>query len=256
LKQLTLRPMIYGQYKNRLFSTVQKQIQDVTSDLDVRVECSITRNTYVHLTINGPDEEFVFNMMVRDYGAIQRLDHIKEGSLHLGQLIDVGKVGYGLYVGIGVIQPKAVDALIPLHRLREQTKMRSSSLRHIASSLQLIEHLPVEVHITEVSVPDQKIEAELSEGTCTRLDQWIHDDHERLIVLGATGEMIDTTLARTDHTEDIYEIEKLGPFEHALRCKRSTRATGIVSAIGPMLRGVPMHLFIPPEVEAMVNAAA
>jgi hypothetical protein len=255
MKNTILRPLIYGQYKNRLFDSIQTEILKTISDLDAKAEFRITHNSYIQVTIAGADEEFVLNMMVRDYGSIPRLENIKVGSLQSGQLIDVGKVGYGLYVRIGVIQPKPVDALIPLHRLRTQTKMHTSSLRHIASSLQLVEYLPIEVHITDIDPHNQKIEAELSENILARFDQWIHDDHERLIVLGTTREMIDNALSRTSHAEDIYKIEQLGPFEHVLRCKRSTRASGIVSAIGPRLKGIPIHLFIPSEVEAMVHAA-
>ncbi|RLI52933.1 MAG: hypothetical protein DRO87_12375, partial [Candidatus Thorarchaeota archaeon] len=54
---------------------------------------------------------------------------------------------------------------------------------------------------------------------------------------------------------DIYEVESLGVYEYALVCKRSTRASGILAAIGPALRGVPIHLFIPNEVKANLDGA-
>ena len=73
------------------------------------------------------------------------------------------------------------------------------------------------------------------------------------MVFGANREMIDNALRVTKHTDDIYDFQKLGTFEHALVCKRSTRASGIISAIGPILRGVPMHLFIPKEIEEKLN---
>jgi len=66
--------------------------------------------------------------------------------------------------------------------------------------------------------------------------------------------MIDQALRTTRHTDDIFEIEQLGYLEHSLVCKRSTRASGILAAIGPKLRGVAMHLFIPKEIKEKQNA--
>jgi hypothetical protein len=61
-------------------------------------------------------------------------------------------------------------------------------------------------------------------------------------------------LSKSGHLQDIFLAEQLGKFEHSLVCKRSTRASGILAAIGPYLRGVPMHLFIPREVRGKVDA--
>ena len=107
--------------------------------------------------------------------------------------------------------------------------------------------------ITSVDNRTNKIEGELAQNTINRFEEWIQDDHERLLVFGANQDMIEIALRKTRHLEDIYEFEELGTFEYSLRCKRSTRASGIVAAIGPKLRGIPMHLFIPKEIEASLN---
>jgi hypothetical protein len=67
--------------------------------------------------------------------------------------------------------------------------------------------------------------------------------------------MVENALRITKHSDDISSFEKIGFFEHALVCKRSTRASGILSAIGPKLKGVPMHLFIPKEIKGNLSAA-
>ena len=117
-----------------------------------------------------------------------------------------------------------------------------------------VDDLPVDVKITNIDYRENKIEGELAETTLTRFEEWMQDDHERLLVFGSNQEMIEIALRKTRHLEDIYEFEELGAFEHSLRCKRSTRASGIVAAIGPKMRGIPMHLFIPKEIEANLNA--
>ena len=178
---------------------------------------------------------------------------MKEGAILPGSLLDVGKVGYGLYVDVAAISNKRVDVLIPLHRIRDQISIRKP-LRVIANSMIFVDDLPVDVKITNIDYRENKIEGELAETTLTRFEEWMQDDHERLLVFGSNQEMIEIALRKTRHLEDIYEFEELGAFEHSLRCKRSTRASGIVAAIGPKMRGIPMHLFIPKEIEANLNA--
>jgi hypothetical protein len=56
-------------------------------------------------------------------------------------------------------------------------------------------------------------------------------------------------LTHSGHETDIIKIEELGYHEFSLVCKRGTRASGIIAAVGPKLRGIPMHLFIPEEVD-------
>jgi hypothetical protein len=162
---------------------------------------------------------------------------------------NVEKIGYGLYVDIGIKNPRYIDSLIPLHRLREQVKMPNHSVRYISKALMLVEHLPVEIEITDINQMNQKIEAQLAPRTITRINSWIKDDHERLLVLGVPERLLKSILTKINHIQDIYEFERLGKFEYALRCKRSTHASGIIAAIGPKLRGVPMHLVIPYEME-------
>jgi hypothetical protein len=170
-------------------------------------------------------------------------------------LIDVGRVGFGIYVDVGIDKSERLDPLLALHTLRKQLRV-NKPLRSIAKTIQFVEHLPVDIRITDVDRQNNKVEAELGPDTAARLDHWVSDDHERLLVFGANQSMIQETLRKAGHFEDIYQYEKLGTFEIALVCKRSTRASGILAAIGPRLRGVPMHLFIPKEIEVWRDAKA
>ncbi|MFX1367439.1 MAG: DUF2110 family protein [Promethearchaeota archaeon] len=248
---LTLLARAYGAYRNKILQTTRARISDMIAELDAELtEIRVDRKDHITVTIEGEDSEFVSNVLIRDYGKIPRLSDLEPGSRHGGYLIDVGKVGYGLYVDIGITNPNQMDALIPLHKLREQTSLKKRSLRGIAKQLVLIDNLPVDIEILSVDFTGQRIESCFHSSTINRIESWTMDDHERLIILGSTEEMIEGVLKKSGHREDIYRIEKIGFFEYSLRCKRSTRASGILAAIGPRLRGVQMHLFIPKEVEA------
>jgi hypothetical protein len=257
MEHITLLPRIYGPHRRQLFDTLKFEIDALFWELDVAIN-KITTNRRGQLTIDmkGSDEEFAANLLQQEFGLAPELDDLTIGEHYSGLLVDVGKVGYGLYVDMGITKPEIIDALIPLHLLRTQVKMEKKPLREIARSLVLVDNFPVDIELIEVNAKKNQIEASLSTKFLERLERWTNDDHERLIVLGATRIMIDTALSRKHHQEDIYRIERLGIFEYALRCKRSTRASGILAAIGPILNGIPMHLFIPKEVNINRNATA
>jgi hypothetical protein len=222
-------------------------------ELDVRLaRFGTDKRGHFSLAFDGQDSEFAINFLVKKYGKAISLENVKEGAILPGTFVEVGKVGYGLYVDIAALSSKRVDVLIPLHRIRDQVSSRKP-LRIIAKSMVFVDNLPIDVKITSVDRRENKIEGELAQSSLVRFEEWMQDDHERLLVFGVNQDMIEIALRKTRHLEDIYEFEELGKFEYSLRCKRSTRASGIVAAIGPKMRDVPMHLFIPKEIEASLN---
>lgn len=226
------------------------------SELDARlISLGTDKKERIVVNIEGEDEEFISNALAKEYGNTLSSKDMTLNTTYSGRLVDVGKVGYGLYVDIGIIDSPRMDALIPLHKIREQINL-VGPLRFLAEAFVLVDYLPVKVRLTSIDLYNSKIEAEFDQELLSRLTSWLKDDHERLLVFGANHEQIDSSLKKTSHREDIYETEQLGKFEFSLRCKRSTRASGILAAIGPHLRGVPMHLFIPKELEERQNAKA
>jgi hypothetical protein len=254
LKTVVLLSKAYGAYRGRLLETIRSEVSEFVAELDAQITSLGTdKKNHIIVTINGDDEEFVVNTLAKEYGRSLQSDNLVPNKTYLSQLIDVGKVGYGLYSDIGVTDSKQMDALIPLHRLREQLDL-DSSLRTITEAFVLVDYLPVDVNLTGIDLYNNKVEAEFNQSTLTRISEWIQDDHERLLVFGANRSQIENSLKKANHREDIYEIEQLAKFEFSLRCKRSTHASGILAAIGPRLKGVPMHLFIPKELGAKQNA--
>jgi hypothetical protein len=254
LKTIVLLLKVYGAHRGRLLETIRSEVSEMVVELDARIASFGTDDkNHITIKIEGEDEEFVVNALAKEYGNSLESDNLVPNKTYRGQLVDVGKVGYGLYSDIGVTDSKRMDALIPLHRLREQFDL-NSSLKAITEAFVLVDNLPVEVKIRSIDLYNNKVEAEFNQSTLTRIMDWMHDDHERLLVFGANLNQIESSLKKTKHREDVYEIEQLGKFEFSLRCKRSTRASGILAAIGPKLRGVPMYLFIPKELEAKRHA--
>jgi len=254
LKTVVLLPKAYGVNRGRLLEIIRSEVSEMVVELDAEIiSLGTDKRNHIIININGEDEEFVVNVLAKEYGKSLQSDNLIPNKTYLGQLIDVGKVGYGLYSDIGVTDSKRLDVLIPLHRLREQFDLQGP-LKMIVDAFVLVEHLPVTVNLTSIDLYNNRIEGELNQSTLTRITEWMQDDHERLLVFGANLYQIEISLKKANHREDIYEIEQLGKFEFSLRCKRSTRASGILASIGPRLRGVPIHLFIPKELEAKKHA--
>lgn len=248
MRSVTLLTKVYGQYRNRLLSIFGAEINAVFNELDVNVSQINTDSRHrLQVTLSGNDEEFAANHLEREYGRCLRPNELEAGRIMKGRLVDVGSVGFGLFVDVGLDKSSRLDPLIPLHELRNQVRA-SKPLREISRILCLAEHLPVDAKISHVDIHNQKVEAELGQNTLKQLEDWSRDDHERLLVFGANQRMIENALQKSRHVSDIYDYNQLGRFETALVCKRGTRASGILAAIGPRLKGIPIHLFIPDEI--------
>jgi len=253
LKTVTLFTRVYGKKRKQLLDEVNSEIAGLIAELDVRLaRFGTDKRGHLSMSFDGQDSEFAINYLIKEYGQSIRIENMEEESVLPGTLIDVGKVGYGLYVDIAVVSKTRADVLIPLHRIRDQLSIRKP-LRTIAKTLVFVDDFPVDVKITSIDSRENKIEGELAQSTLNRFEEWMHDDHERVLVFSVSKNMIEAALRKTGHLEDIYEFEELGKFEYSLQCKRSTRASGIIAAIGPKLLGIPMHLFIPKEIEAKLH---
>lgn len=253
LRDVLLLTKVYGQYRNRLLGTITTQLHAAFDEIEVEISrIEVDSRHRLKVTVSGSDEEFAANHLKNTYGECLKPSELQPGAVLKGRLVDVGSVGFGLFVDVGLEESTRLDPLVPLHQIRHQVRA-DRPLREISRILCLAEHLPVDVKISHVDTKNQKVEAELGQNTLRQLDEWSLDDHERLLVFGANQEMIQNALRKTRHINDIYEHNQLGTFETALVCKRSTRASGIVAAIGPRLKGIPIHLFIPSEIWAWRN---
>ena len=63
------------------------------------------------ININGQDENFIFNLLQKEIGTIIEFKDVKEGQIYKGSMVDVGKVGFGIFVDCAILNPKT-DVLI------------------------------------------------------------------------------------------------------------------------------------------------
>ncbi len=140
-----------------------------------------------------------------------------------------------LVVDVGIFEPTTIWATVSLASLQTQlVEGKKMDLKKIAESYGFAERSPLS--IKPVSQEGDVLQAELSAGQVEKLHAWQQSLLDRLIILGASKETIESVLERTRLTRDVIDVEALGMFEHALTCKLGTNAAGLVSVMGRYLR--------------------
>ncbi len=80
---------------------------------------SAVKKNWVKVSLKGEDEEISANVVREEFGEVPyKLSAVEEGETYRGRFIDLGKVGYGAYVDIGIFTPRPKDALLPLRYLK------------------------------------------------------------------------------------------------------------------------------------------
>ncbi len=187
---------------------------------------------WVKVRVSGPDERVAENIITRIYGRVPSITEVKEGDEFRGFLIDVGKVGYGLYLK-SFIEDK--DALYPLFEMRRQlADGHKVPARAIAKAYGLIDGIALQLRVTKV-LPEG-VYVELSPRQLGVIKGIIFQELDGLFVVGATPKELDRALIRTGHKRDV-RVRRLSFLSHLLICKRGTQARGLIPRLGPHLPG-------------------
>jgi len=224
---------IYGDRSG--FLKLQKRLNAILGDLHVEVKLSAVEKQWVKVSVSGEDEEVAVSLLKREFGQIPiKLSSIKVGDVLRGRLIDVGRVGYSLYVDVGVLSPKPKDALVPLYWLKAE--FYDEPLRLMADRMGWVDGLPVEVEIKSVEFGTREIEAVFSTDQVERFKEWRSDGLDKLFITGTILENVEKALLETGHHRDVRRIEELGLMETLVVLKKGTNAPGIIKEIGPYVR--------------------
>jgi len=233
--------------KNDNFVLFRENIENHLKELDVNIASIIFEDTgFVSVTLEGEDELVAHNYLVSLYGKSSDLGELKEGDTVKGYICSSGKVGFGLFVDIGIKEPYNVDALLPLYVLREQlVDGKTLPVRQIIKMYGLIDNFPIEITMQKVSIGTKKAEAKLSETQIEIFEKWKEEGLDKLLILGAFEEEIEKALKKSKHSKDIISIEKLGWMENIITCKFNTNAKGLIPSIGRILPKARFEIFSP-----------
>jgi len=222
---------------NPLFYKYLQMLFTEIGDLDVNIEIKTFRkqDNRLEIKIEGPDEEFVKNLLKQNKGSINRYNDIHKRDIFKGYLIDVKKVGFGIFVDCGIRYP-TTDVLINLHSLRTQLcQGKKISLRKIVDKFGFIENFPMYIKIEEILRNEKNIRGLIANDTLKMINNWFFDKLERVFVSGSTRAQVKKALAKTGHSQDVITIKKLGFLENIILLKKGTNAPGIIAHIGKKL---------------------
>ncbi len=188
------------------------------------------KDGWVQVTISGPDEGIAENLIIKSYGKMPEFNKLKVGDVFKGFIVDLGRVGYGIYFKVS---DSGKDALYPLFKMRSQlAKGRKLSVREIIRAYGLVNDLALELEL--IKKDEKGIYVALSPRQLSMIENWIRRGIDVLFVVGATSKQVRRALLRTGHRRDVSMI-RTSFLSHALVCKRGTQAKGLIPRLGPYL---------------------
>jgi hypothetical protein len=245
MTQLTLLDKLYGPAEKEATKEFNNLLTSTISGIDAQIKITgKTSRNWIKVDVSGSDSTVLTNFLLQRSGiAPHTLGNLTVSAELKGRIIDSGNVGYGLYVDVGVSQPETIDALIPLHVLRRQlAEDKKVSIPKIIEAFCLYDNLPLKIKITKIT-PEKKLEAELAQEQISTIQNWLSSNLDRVIVLGASSDIITYVIKASNITRDIVKVEYLGFLEHTLLCKLGTEAPGIIHKLGKYLPRIPMYAF-------------
>ncbi|MBW2059850.1 MAG: DUF2110 family protein [Deltaproteobacteria bacterium] len=233
MREITILEKIYRNHRDAKRSLMK--ILDDLLEIDARVtSVSTTTRQWAKITLEGPDEEAAEKYLESQYGRTCTLREIGEGDIRRGKITDLGRIGYGVYVDIGVLdgEGRPIDALLPSFALRKQMGVKGSiSVRRLSKSLGLTDYLPLDIRILKIDREKEEIEARLTNAQARHLGRGRH----RFYVCGETRRKIKNALQRTGNSPKIVRIRRLGLLESEVQCSKEVDPLELVRQIGPLI---------------------
>lgn len=240
---------------NPLFQKYLQMLSHEMGELDINIEIEAFRKqeNRLEIKIEGQDEEFFKNLLKHKIGSTIRFNRIHKGDVLKGYLIDVKKVGFGIFIDCSIRYP-TTDVLINLHTLRNQLcRGKKIPLRKIIDLFGFIDNFPIHVKIKEISQSEKNVQGLIGKDTLEMINNWFYDKLERVFVSGSTRAQVKKAIAITGHSQDVITIKKLGFLENIIILKEDTNAPGIIAHIGKKLKFSKLSAIRPLKLRKLLN---
>ena len=243
VKDITIRYLKYLKEVSQSFPGTKIRIKKLRQ-FDKRFE----------ILISGAEEVFILNLLKKKIGAIHEFEDVKTNGVFKGVLMDVGKVGFGIFVDCAIVNPK-VDVLLNLHDLRTQLcNGKTVSLTEIIRTYDFINRFPVYVKIVAINKEKQQIQGILDQKTLDFYEKLISENLEAVFVSGETKGQFKKALVKTGHYRDIASIERFGFLENIVTLRESTTAPGIIADIGKFLKNCKLNAIRPERIKKLYES--
>jgi len=208
---------------------------------------------WLQVRARGEDAETFLNLLREKFGEAPVLrSKVERWDVRKGFITGSGRVGFGVYIDIGILEPARKDALYPLHRMRAQlSDGASKSSREILAENGLADYFPVDVIVTELQ--GENVTVELADRTRDQLIWWRKLLFDRVIAAGIDRDYAEKTVHSANLGLDVIKIETLSLLVQCLVCKFDTDAPGVIAKIGNRLKGVELTSFRTPAKAAFAQ---
>lgn len=260
VKKLVLYDKIYNipseKKKQELTEKYLKYLKEITKgfhNTHITIKKLREFDNRFDLIISGPEETFIVNLLKKEVGSIFEFNEIQLNKTYKGTMIDVGKVGFGIFVDCAIVNPKT-DVLINLHSLRDQLcKGRIKSLKEIIQAYDFIDNFPIFIKVISKDVEKRQIIAEIDKITLNLYKKILDEDLEAVFVNGETKGQVKKAIIKKGHLRDIVSIERFGFLESLIIFKKGTSAPGIIAEIGNSLKNCKMSAIRPERIRKMLQ---
>jgi len=243
VKKLILFDKIYNitsqRKKDEVFSRYFKFLNEHVKGYNktsIRIKKLREFDNRFEIEIKGPDEVFVSNILKKEIGVITDFKDAQIGQTYKGTMVDVGKVGFGIFVDCAILKPRT-DVLIELRTLREQLcSGKSISAREIIKAYNFMDHYPIHVKIINIDQQGQKLQGEFAQETLNLFKKVMDENIEGIIVSGSSKNQFKKALLKTGHLRDMISIERFSFLENIVLLKENTDAPGIIAHVGKDLK--------------------
>ena len=258
VKTLVLYDQIYNIPKKSNIKDISirylKYLKEITqsfSDTKIHIKKLRKFDNRFEILISGSEEVFILNLLKKKIGAIHEFEDVKTNDVLKGVLLDVGKVGFGIFVDCAILNPK-VDVLLNLHDLRTQLcNGKNVSLKEIIKAYDFINRFPLYVKVVTVNKEKQQIQGILDQKTLDFYKKLTSENLEAVFVSGETKGQFKKALVKTGHFRDIVSIERFGFLENIVILRESTTAPGIIADIGRFLKNCKLNAIRPERIKKL-----
>ncbi len=208
---------------------------------------------WLEVRARGDDAETFLNLLKEKFGEAPVLhSKVERWDVRRGFITGSGRVGFGVYVDIGILEPTRKDALYPLHRMRAQLSDGAlKSSREILQENGLLDYFPVDVIVTQLQ--GENVTVELADKSRDLFIWWRKLLFDRVIAAGIDRDYAEKTVKSANLGLDVIKIETLSLLVQCLVCKFDTDAPGVIAKIGNRLRGVELTSFRTPAKAAFAH---
>ncbi len=261
VKTLVLYDQIYNipkkgnvKYISIRYLKYLKEVRQSFQGTKIRIKKLRKFDNRFEIIISGGEEVFILNLLKKKIGAIHEFEDVKTNDVFKGVLLDVGKVGFGIFVDCAIVNPK-VDVLLNLHDLRTQLcNGKTVSLTEIIKTYDFINKFPVYVKVVAINKENQQIQGILDQKTLDFYEKLISENLEAVFVSGETKGQFKKALVKTGHYRDIASIERFGFLENIVILRESTTAPGIIADIGKYLKNCKLNAIRPERIKKLYKS--